>query len=108
MNGGEQTSDDGTTVNMATDSRCGRGFMCVCLCVCVVERQSVICFCHGRSAARRSGVLTWTGEMGGAEEPCMLSKNASEAIFGQNELTSKTYTLHRQFIHLFSILPASE
>lgn len=33
---------------------------------------------------------------------------ASEAIFEQNELTPKTYTLHSQFLHLFSILPVSE
>lgn len=69
--------------------------------------KAVTCFCHGRSDARRSGALTWTGEVGRAEEPSG-SKNASEAIYSQNELTPKTYTLLSQFLCLFSILPVSE
>lgn len=46
--------------------------------------------------------------MGRAEEPSGLKKNASGAKFGQNELTPKTYTLHSQFLRLFSILPVIE
>lgn len=59
----------------------------MCVCVWFLGRQAVTCFCYGRSAARRSSVVTQTGETVGAEELCMLSKNASEVIFGPSELS---------------------
>lgn len=63
------------------------------------------CSCHGRSDARRSGVgycslgqVKWVVH---AVLKCYRSHIQSKGA-------SKTYTLHGQVIHSFSILPASE
>lgn len=74
----------------------------VCVCVFFLGRRAVTCFCYGRRAARRSGVVTQTGETVGAEELTRaVQKNASEVIFGLREPSWKTYISHSHFIHFF-------
>lgn len=86
----------------------GQEVLYVCVYVCVFKggSQSLVSVMVG---ALPGEVVYSLGQVKWVElKSHAVQKNASEAIFRRNELTSKTYTLHSPFIHLFSILPASE
>lgn len=66
---------------MAKDSIRSRGFSFVCVFFFFLWWQAVTCFCYGRSAARRSGVVTQTGETVGAEELRAPSKKTLQRLY---------------------------
>lgn len=51
------------------------------VCVFFLGRRAVTCFCYGRRAARRSGVVTQTGETVGAEELRAPSKKTLQRLY---------------------------